>query len=364
MDFTSTEQTVAWFKDRYAEGTLFLKPPYQRNPVWMARQKCYLVESILKQLPIPEVFVQRVTDEEGTTRYAVVDGQQRIRALLQFVGADDTSDQQEFDKFSLDKLDTTSPWYEYAFSDLQPEHKRRFYGYEIAVRYLNSDDDDEMKEMFTRLNRYTSPLKPQELRNATYAGPFAALANKLAEDHSDFLAENRIVTVGAIRRMADVELMAELVIGILHGPQAGNAGTIDEYYQEYEDFEDEFPSQRRAVKRFEDTLASVQRIFADLRSVRWGNKSDFYSLFVAVAHTLPLGPISDHRAAILRGALSEFALEVDERLADDAVPASRDVSTYVRNVQRAPNEKSRRAARHAALLSLIQATLQEDTAPL
>lgn len=314
MNFKSTEETIGWFRDRFLEGSLLIKPPYQRKPVWLLRQKCHLVESVLRGLPIPELFVQRSTDEEGNTTYAVVDGQQRIRAVLQFVGSDTTQDQMEFDKFTLDKLNADSDWYGMSFSDLSSEYRRYFYGYALAVRYLDTDDEDELKDMFRRLNRYTVPLKPQELRNATYEGPFARQATKLADDHTDFLAENRIVSAAAIRRMADVELIAELLIGVMHGPQGGSASSIDSYYQQYEDFDDEFPGQRRTTRLFSTTLATIRRVLPELRDERWANKTDFYSLFVALSTLLASKKLATSKERSLGTALHDFAVAVDARL--------------------------------------------------
>jgi hypothetical protein len=354
VNFKSTEETIGWFRDRYLEGSLIIKPPYQRNPVWLLRQKCHLVESVLKGLPIPELFVQRATTADGDTTYSVVDGQQRIRSVLQFVGADDTEDQAEYDRFELEKLETTSPWYGLAFLDLKESDRKKFYGYALAVRYLDTDDEEDMKDMFRRLNRFTSPLKPQELRNATYEGPFAQLANRLADDHSDFLAENRIISAASIRRMADVELIAELIIGVLSGPQAGSPRAIDSYYEEYEDFEDEFPGQRKARRVFERTLLAVQRLFPDLRDNRWSNKTDFYSLVVALAQLLPAAPLSPSAEKKVRAELTAFEASVEKLLANDKATVKKTVSTYVRNVQRGANDKARRAARHSALVETLR----------
>src|SRR5207249_10762674 len=109
MDFHSTEQTISWFRDRYREGSLEIRPPYQRKPVWVGRQKCYLIESILMGLPVPEIYVQQTTSADGSTTYAIVDGQQRIRTVLQFIGSDADPEEQAYNKFVLDKLDASSP---------------------------------------------------------------------------------------------------------------------------------------------------------------------------------------------------------------------------------------------------------------
>src|SRR5437016_11183635 len=105
MEYNSSEQTIAWFRDRYMEGTLVIKPPYQRKPVWKARQKCYLIESILMGLPVPEIYIQETVSADDKVLYAIVDGQQRMRAILQFIGAEKDEQEQEFNKFVLDQLD-------------------------------------------------------------------------------------------------------------------------------------------------------------------------------------------------------------------------------------------------------------------
>lgn len=152
MDFSTSVQNISWFRDRYREGTLAIKPPYQRKPVWVARQKCYLIESILRGLPVPEIYIQQITTPDGDTTYAIVDGQQRMRSVLQFVGAESDPEEAEYNKFALDKLEPTSDWHNFTFADLPAEVKKKFYGYQFAVRYLDTDDDDEVRDMFRRLN--------------------------------------------------------------------------------------------------------------------------------------------------------------------------------------------------------------------
>src|SRR5436189_750736 len=107
MNYNSTEHPLSWFRDRYRDNTLKIRPPYQRKPVWAARQKCYLIESILLGLPVPEIFIHETTKPNGDTLHAVVDGQQRIRAVLQFIGLEsEEKEEAEFTGFALDKLDT------------------------------------------------------------------------------------------------------------------------------------------------------------------------------------------------------------------------------------------------------------------
>lgn len=357
MDFTGSSHPTTWFRDRYKEGSLIIKPPYQRKPVWGARQKCYLVESILLSLPIPEIYIQQETSPEGATTFAVVDGQQRIRTVLQFIGSEIDPEEQEQNKFALEKLDATSTWKNKTFEELSDAERARYYDYAFEVRYLKNASDDEVRDMFRRLNKFLSPLKPQELRNATYMGPFVTLTLDLADD--DYWVENRIVTPADIRRMTDVEYVSQLLIGVLHGPQGGSAKSIDDYYEQYEDFDDEFPEQRRAEQLFIQALDAIKLIFPEIRGTRWSNKTDFYSLFVALASLLRKASPAKTKMPALRKELEAFADEVDERLANEKAKAEEDVIRYVRAVEKGANDKRRRAERHAVVTELLKAFMKQ-----
>src|SRR3989442_14733393 len=124
MKFSSSAESTTWFRDRYLEGSLSIKPPFQRKPVWGPKQKCYLIESILLELPIPEVYVQRETTPEGKTHYCIVDGQQRMRTVLQFIGAEIDPREAEHNKFSLDHLNAESTWYAKTLAQLTETERK------------------------------------------------------------------------------------------------------------------------------------------------------------------------------------------------------------------------------------------------
>jgi hypothetical protein len=350
MKFTSSVQPLSWFRDRYREGTLTIKPPYQRKPVWAARQKCSLIESILMRLPIPEIYIQQVTSADGETQYAIVDGQQRIRSVLQFVGSEQDPKEEEHNKFALDMLPAGSEWKDVTFSELPADTKKEFYGYHFVVRYLFTDSESALRDMFERLNRYLTPLKPQELRNARFTGPFTRLAVDLA--NNEYWAENRVVTAAMIRRMGDVEFASELLIGVLHGPQGGSSKIIDTYYAQYEDCDDEFPDQGKAERLFEKALMTVKNVLPDIKDTRWRNKTDFYTLFVALVHLIRKGYVLKS-ASRLGKALAKFEAEIEERFADEHATVRKEAVSYVRAVEKGANDKLRRANRHTVLLEVI-----------
>lgn len=296
-------------------------------------------------LPVPEIYMQLKTSADGTTQYVVVDGQQRIRAVLEFIGTDAE------EGFELKYLSEDSPWRARSFSDLTDEERATFFGQRIAVRELRGATDADVKDMFRRLNKYLTKLSPQELRNATYSGPFVKMSESVAEN--PYWAENRVVSAQSIRRMGDIEFASDLLMGVTHGPQAGSPGSIDDYYKRYDEYEDEIPNQLAVKRVFNRTLDTIQEIFPDIKSTRWHNKTDFYTLFVAAAHLLRDHTLPDARITGLRKALTGFAEQIDARLAKETAAVPDTAVRYVRAVQKGSTDKGRRAARHQALLETI-----------
>jgi len=357
MNFTSTLHSISWLREHYSNGRLAIKPPFQRRPVWTAKQKCYLIETILLELPIPEIYMQRAVTADGVETFAVVDGQQRIRSVLQFIGSETDEEELGYNGFALDRLDATSEWRGRSLADLSETQRKAFFSYEFTVRYLNTESDAATKDVFRRLNKYLTPLKPQELRNATYSGPFARLAERLADD--EYWTDNKIITAAAIRRQADVEFVAELLIGTLHGPQGGAPHRIDEYYANYEDY-DAFPGQRSATLMFRRTLDLIREVCPDMRGRRWCNKTDFYTMFVVFAHLFRDRRPTRREIVKLRKIVPAFTVEVNDRSASEDVVVSEEAASYVRAVQRGANDKARRAARHEALSGVIGRELGWD----
>jgi len=349
MKYHSADYPITWFKDRYNEGNLVLRKPFlQRRLVWKLRQKSKLIESLLMEYPIPEIFIQLKTTPEGQTSFIVVDGQQRISSILAFLGIKDDDDDNDFE---LRFLEDASPWRNLDFSELTDEQKVRFFGRLISVRIFDEVTDAEVQDLFVRINKYTTKLNDQEIRNATYAGPLIRLAERTSED--DFWTDNKIVTVEDIRRMRDIEMMSELIIGVIDGPQGGSTKAIDDYYIAFEEYGEEFPNQRTIRTRFRRALGSIQEVFPDIRDTRWRNKTDFYTLFVATAELQQGRRLADRNVRKLRRALDTFAAEVYRRLADDEAEVDEAVASYVRAVEKGVSDKARRTARHDALTPVL-----------
>lgn len=346
MKHMPTVQPVSWFIERDREESLVMRPSFQRRLVWKDPQKSNLIESILLDLPIPEIFIQVKTDAEGKSKYTVVDGQQRINTILEFTGV---GERQEFELSGL--MDSTSRWRGYSFSSLTDEQKAAFYGHSMAVRLLEHSTDEEVEGLFKRINKYITPLNPQELRNATYKGPFLRLSESLAEEA--FWAEHGLATPQVIRRMRDIEFVSDLLIGVIHGPQSGSPTTLDDFYGVYEDYDYEIPRQREAKRRFLKSMETIQETIPNLRETRWSNRTDFYSLFVATADLLREHFVPGDGFMKLKEELDRFESQVTEYQSDEDAEVLEQVESYVEALRRGSSDKNRRGTRHRALVEVL-----------
>ncbi|WP_168217728.1 DUF262 domain-containing protein [Occultella kanbiaonis] len=74
------------FRQHAEDRELELSPSYQRADVWPTGDAQLLIESILRGIPLPSVIVLEHNTNEGQ-KYEIVDGKQRLTAILRFTGS-------------------------------------------------------------------------------------------------------------------------------------------------------------------------------------------------------------------------------------------------------------------------------------
>lgn len=188
MDCTPTEYEIKNLVAAWNNGSLKINQEYQRGASWKLWQMQGLVDSIFRRYPIPPLFLHEITEPglggQVQTRYEIVDGQQRIRALAEFFA----------DKFPLlDPIDKrlrlpnslrTIPalWAKRRYTELDRELKKPLDEEKLHVYLIqNVKDPDEIRDLFIRLQSGTA-LSRQQIRDAWpgTVGPFVeTLAGKM-----------------------------------------------------------------------------------------------------------------------------------------------------------------------------------------
>jgi len=131
-------------------------PDYQRPSVWSTSQKQLLMDTILRGYDIPKLYMRKVGSNPD--KYEVVDGQQRLRAIWSFIAGEFRLSK---DIDPINGNDITSKYY----TELPDDIRSDFDVYPLDVIVLSEADEEEVREMFLRLQNGTT-LKAQEKRNA------------------------------------------------------------------------------------------------------------------------------------------------------------------------------------------------------
>jgi uncharacterized protein with ParB-like and HNH nuclease domain len=108
-----------------------------------------------------------------TTVKEVIDGQQRSQAIFDFAR----------DNFSITLK--TSDFFGKRFSTLDSNEQNVFLDYQIAADLLIAATDEEVRELFRRMNSYTAPLNKQSCATprikGRLSGSFSILPNGTQE---------------------------------------------------------------------------------------------------------------------------------------------------------------------------------------
>lgn len=334
MEYDVSFQTVSWFNNRKNDETLEISPKFQRRAVWLEKERASLLSTIISGLPFPEVYIQVVTDlDTGKQKHVVVDGQQRITSILQFID-------NEF------CLPINEPWDGQYFKDLSDDQKERFWDYQVVVRFLRKTNDEEIRNLFTKLNTNNVALNDQELRNARFTGKFKQLSERLADN--PYFQSIGLFTARDVRRMLDIEYVSELLVRLIYGV----TNKKDLLETTYISFEEDFPDESKFEDEFNVALNLVRSLLDDNNSVLFKSKGNFYSLFgVCADHYRLTGKTQFENLSSVKRLVSEL---VARSRADDFDPENPDIETYADVSTRSTSDKSRRAERERILMTLIK----------
>ena len=165
----SYSMSIGELTNLYRDNELDVHPEFQRVFRWTDRQKTRLIESILLGIPIPPIFVAQ--REDGV--WDVIDGQQRLSTILQFMGELEDEDDKPVPRLVLEGTKFLPSlkgkiWEKKNKNDDEFTREQRLYikRAKLDVNIVLKESDDISKyELFMRLNTGGTPLSAQEVRN-------------------------------------------------------------------------------------------------------------------------------------------------------------------------------------------------------
>jgi uncharacterized protein with ParB-like and HNH nuclease domain len=251
-----SEFNVANIVKGLREGDYFVDRDFQRRLVWTDKQKVRLLETVLMEFPMPEVYVwQQIPDPETLAQsYSIVDGQQRMSSLRQFI-----NNEWPLKKSYLDPERQGAAYADAFWKDLNQTDKTKILEYRINSRIIPSGvSKDDIRVIFARLNETDRSLNPQELRNATYNGEFLNASVALAD--SDEMKSLNIFSTNDVRRMLDVEFASQLLGYERSGITNESAASINDLYDKYGN---EYPDKDKDIAKISKSLKLVIAIFSN-----------------------------------------------------------------------------------------------------
>lgn len=260
-------------KNRHASQELDLNPWYQRREVWKNPQKAYLINTFFVKKPVPTIYFRHSIDvDKGKSLMEVVDGQQRCKAVLSYLN---------------DEFAARHPNYPRAvkYSSLTSAEKKAFVQTPLAIGELLGASDEDVVDIFARINSVAKTLNDQEKRNASYSGDFKQFCLSEAGKRLAFWRNYGVFSANDIARMGEIQFISEVAICLVDGLKDQSQSNINSYYEKWDE---DFPSDKVVSKK----LTAIFRLLAaaDKSSIAdtiFSRQPLLFSLILAMSVKMP-----------------------------------------------------------------------------
>ncbi len=229
-------------------GRLTIQPEYQRNYIYAdGMRDVAVINSVLQGYPLGLIYFNRT--ESG--QLEVLDGQQRITSLGRFVTG----------KFAI-KVNGMEQYFHGLAADLQ----QRILSTPLLI-YECSGTESEIKQWFQTINIAGVPLKPQELLNAIYSGPFVTAAKAVFSNSGNSLLQKWSAYVkGDVKRQDYLECALHWV----------SNGAIAEYMSQHRRDADISELRNHFNSVIEWVAAVFTTVYSEMRGLDWGRLYNQY----------------------------------------------------------------------------------------
>lgn len=339
-NFDTRAYSIADFLEWSQSGLLELSPDFQRRAVWSEKAKSYLIDTIVRGKPIPKILISQQLQGSRTMR-VVVDGQQRLRAILEFINGDVVISRAHNKEMAGKTYPTISE-----------SEQKRFLQYELGVDVLFDLAYQDLLDIFARINSYTVTLNKQEKLHGQYLGYFKQAAFGLGLKYVDYFLRASVLSKANVTRMAEAGLAGDMLMALVGGVQSNKS--IEQFYKKYED---NLGPLDKARDQFDSVMSYIGGIYPpeELAATNWARIHLFYTLFTAIAHCLwglnGLKPdlqvkLSEKKVGQLRVCLDEISATYDSVAADlDNPDAPKDYKNFIMRSRRATTDTASRIER-------------------
>lgn len=261
--------TIADLNNWLEEKSLIVSHEYQRvQGLWPNNARSYFIDTILNGFPFPKITLRQTIDlKTKKSIREIVDGQQRMMTINDFLN---------------NKLVLTASSTQFKgkhFIDLTDDVKSNFMAYEVSVDTVIAAEQDEILEVFRRMNSYTLPLNEPEKRHATYQGEFKWFIKDMIQLYTPLFESCEIISLREISRMQDADLMTELCQVIMQGIIQRSSKKLNDLYK---DNDKAFEDRNDVEMKLKETMNFIKVELNPVCNARALKSYSFYSLFSAL----------------------------------------------------------------------------------
>lgn len=310
-----TNPTVADAYQLIDEGKLILRPDFQRKFVWTVEHQEAFIDTIIKGLPFPEIYVCEgdVDVQKLRTTRLVIDGQQRLTTIRNYIEG----------KHDVQPIKIQP------YQKLTDAQKSDFLSYQIVMRDLGKVDEDTTREIFRRINLTKFKLDDIEIHNAVYDGQFIQAAKFILENID--LAKYGVLRESEFTRMADLHFIFLVMATLENG---GYFAQDREVEPKVAEFNDEYPNRDHMIALLIKTFAVISDLDLPVDSM-WFRKSNFFTLVVEIAKNV------DH----LPSNFKERLLKLEEQVMTNKMNTNSDFYKYYSYMYQATHGRAARVIR-------------------
>jgi hypothetical protein len=272
MKTNLTAFTVTDYCQGMKRGEIIVNKEYQRSDrIWPTSARSFLIETILLGYPLPKLSLYQKTDlKSKKTVKEIVDGQQRSMAIREFYE----------DKFRLSGKLETEEVAGCIYSELPEEFQKAFIEYQVSVDLFLAATEENVREVFRRMNSFTVPLNGEEQRHAVYQGKFKWFIHRIARRFDQSLLAAGVFTQKQLLRMADTKLLAEVCHAILYSIVSTNKRNLDALYR---DRDVEFTEEEQFEKYINEAIRTIVD-WSEIHNTALMKPYQMYALLLAVIH--------------------------------------------------------------------------------
>lgn len=191
--------TIEQLYKLYKAEKLLVNRRYQRKLVWTVEEKEAFIDSISIDYPVPLLLVAEV-QYKGNQVYEIIDGMQRLNAIMDFLENEFPLHGEYFDMDSVAsiKLLKDKGELEQKTPKLNSELSSKIAGYSLPFSVTTNTEAQVIDDIFKRINSSGKHLSPHEIRQAGATNHFGHIVRVLSESirrdvsHSDILTLNNM----------------------------------------------------------------------------------------------------------------------------------------------------------------------------